>query len=115
MKSAIGAVAVGGGNPVDQRKANRVPAKRYAKPVIAVVKMDDVPEPPARNYDISSELYGQISSLKMGTALRTTFVNEKHADYVKGKLRSKAKKDKQLLGSSRDVGGMVRYFWLEKL
>ncbi len=92
-----------------------MPSHRYGKPVIVVVKMDDVPEPPPRNGSIADELYVQIGSLKLGTALRVDFESEKHADYVKGKLRSKAKKDKQFMSSSRTADGKTRFFWLEKL
>lgn len=110
MKDGTGtklAVETGGGK--------RVPSKRYAKPAIAVVKMDDVPQPPPRNGDIAAELYEQIGRLKMGTALCASFENEAHAEYVKGKLRNKARDDRQVLGASRSADGKSRYFWLEKL
>lgn len=105
------ATAVGGGGV----STRRVPSKRYAKPSVAVVKMDDVPEPPSRNGSIAEDLYAKICELKLGTALRAEFENEKHGDYVRGKLRRMAKKDKQFMSSSRSADGKTRYFWLEKL
>lgn len=92
-----------------------VPSRRYGKPAIAVVKMEDVPEPPPNKGSIAEELYAQIGGLKMGTALRVDFESETHAEYVKGKLRGKAKKDRQFMSSSRSADGKIRWFWLEKL
>ena len=111
---AKAAAAVVGGE-TDKRKGNSVPMRRYGKPGVAVVTMDDVPEPPPRNGSVANELYIQISGLKMGTALRVDFESDKHGDYVRGKLRSKARKDKQFMSSSRSEDGKTRYFWLEKL
>lgn len=94
---------------------NSVPSKRYVKPETAVVTMEQVPQPPPRNGSIAEELYVQIGELKTGNALRALFENEKHGDYVRGKLRNLAKKDKQFMSSSRSADGLTRYFWLEKL
>lgn len=108
-------VAGGGGVGVAKGTTRTVPSKRFGKPVLAVVKMDEVPEPPPRNGSIAEELYAQIGGLKMGTALRAEFESDKHGDYVRGKLRGMAKKNKQFMSSSRSADGKTRWFWLEKL
>jgi len=99
----------------DKRRLNSVPSKRYGKPAIGVVTMQDVPEPPPRNGSIAEELYVQIAALKPGTAVKVAFESEQHGDYVRSKLRGKAKKDGRFMASSRTLDGKTRYFWLEKL
>jgi hypothetical protein len=100
---------------VDGRKNNRPPMVRYGAPKVGVVTMDAVPEPPPRNGSVGESLYAEISKLKPGTALKAEFENEKNAEYVRGKLRSLAKKDKQFMSSSKSADGKTRWFWLEKL
>jgi hypothetical protein len=77
--------------------------------------MDQVPDPPLRFGSVAESLYSQIGKLKAGMALRADFESDAHAEYVKGKIKGLAKKDKQLLGSSRSEDGKARWFWLEKL
>jgi hypothetical protein len=110
MANAISNTAVGGG-----RALNRVPSKRYGPPKVCTVTMAQVPEPPmTQSQGIAEALWQQIVSLKTGTAVKAEFEADKHADYVRTKLRSRAKKNKQFLSSSRSEDGKTRYFWLEK-
>jgi lipoprotein-anchoring transpeptidase ErfK/SrfK len=107
---------VGGGSVADKRALNSVPSKRYGAPITAVVAMDAVPEPPPRNGSIAETLYAQIKELPASTrALKVEFETSEHADYVRTKLRSLAKKAKLFMSSSRSTDGKTRYFWLEKL
>ena len=99
---------------VDKRKANYVPSKRCGPPKVGVVTMAEVPDPP-RNGSIADALYVRVGALKPGSALKAEFESEAHGDYVRGKLRGKAKKDRQFMSSSRSADGLTRYFWLEKL
>ena len=97
------------------RKAG-VPSKRYAVPTVDVVNMQDVPEPPlTQRTGIADALYEKVKALKPNTALKAEFETEQHADYVRSRLRTKAKEDKRFMSSSRSVDGRTRYFWLEKL
>jgi hypothetical protein len=105
-------VAVEGGGG---RASNRVPSNRYARPETAIVKMDEVPEPPPRNRPVAEQLYLQVRELGQGNALKASFESEKHGEYVRGKMRAMAKKEKKFLSSSRTADGKTRYFWLEKL
>lgn len=90
--------------------------KRHAAPKSSVVTMADVPEPPLTGRSgISDALYAQIAALKPGSALKVEVETEQHGDYIRGKLRKKAKADKQFMSSSRSADGKTRYFWLEKL
>lgn len=78
--------------------------------------MVDVPEPPTTERSgISDALWVQLSALKPGAALKVEFEADQHASYVRGKLRAKAKVNKQFLSSSRTADGKTRFFWLEKL
>lgn len=107
------ATGVGGGQRMSKRS---VPSKRYAAPKTGVVAMDQVPEPPmSGRTGIAHALYVQITALRPGSALKAEFETEAHADYVRGKLRNKAKVDKRFMSSSRSADGKTRYFWLEKL
>lgn len=97
-------------------KLSGIPAKRYGAPKAAVVAMSVVPDPPVTERNgYADMLYKQISGLKLGSALKVEFEASSQADYVRAKLRTKAKADKQFLSSSRSEDGKTRYFWLEKL
>lgn len=99
----------------DQRKKNRIPSKRYGRPAVSVVKMDEVPAPPAATLCVADELYTQICGLCAGVALSATFDSEGHGDYVRGRLRAKAKKAGKFMSSSRSEDGKTRYFWIEEV
>jgi hypothetical protein len=80
-----------------------------------VIAMADVPPPPVTGHSGFAEaLWAQICALKVGAALQVEFEASTHADYVRGKLRARAKKLKQFLSSSRTLDGKTRFFWLEK-
>lgn len=102
---------------IDKRKFNK-PAPvtaRHPAPTVSVVSMDVVPPPPPRAGSCAEDLYTKIGDLKAGQALKAVFGSPKHGDYVRGKLRSMAKKDKQFMSSSSTPDGLTRWFWLEKL
>jgi hypothetical protein len=72
------------------------------------------PPPPGRGF-LADEIYAQVGQLKAGTAIKVEFETETHANYIRSKLRVKAKKDGKFMSSSRSEDGKTRYFWIEKL
>lgn len=99
----------------DKRKNNKIPTSRYSMPKVDVVAMDTVPTPPPQRGSVGNDLYAQVCALKPGRAVKAEFDNEKHAAYVRGKLRSLAKADGQFVASSKLPDGRTMWFWLEKL
>lgn len=71
--------------------------------------MAEVPEPPTTERNgIADSLWAQIVLLKPGTAVKAEFEADTHADYVRSKLRARAKTNKQFLSSSRSLDGKTR-------
>lgn len=60
-----------------------------------------------------SDLYCQLLAIPIGKALEVSCPTVKKGYEILYRMKELAKKDKRILGESRNPDGITRYFWLE--
>ncbi len=79
------------------------------------VSIDNLPEPPTgrgRRGQLK-EVFDKIAALPRGRALPITFKENKDAPTARGALRKIAKRQDEVLSSTREQDGRTFYFWIE--